>query len=172
MNNIVFRKIEDSDSDYNLLFKWCSKPYIYEWFEQRLLTKQEIINKYRNKINSNQYIFIIQIDSIPIGYIQYYKFNNDKYISFDDKYKNIYEVDLFIGEEEYLNKGLGKLILDNIFNLLKNNYNMDLLVIRPFSRNKRAINSYLKSGFEKYSEYMGLDTLGNPELITCMIRKV
>lgn len=48
MSNISFRKIEDND-DYIKLYNCCKNKYVYEWFEQRILSYDEIVNKYKNK---------------------------------------------------------------------------------------------------------------------------
>ena len=46
---------------------------------------------------------------------------------------------IFIGEEEYLNKGIGKKIFDSINNIIYKKYNAYSIILRPFKRNERAI---------------------------------
>ncbi|MDM8534732.1 GNAT family protein [Clostridiaceae bacterium HSG29] len=56
---------------------------------------------------------------------------------------------IFIGEKEYRNKGIGteatKLMLDYGFNIL----NLRNIMLKVFSFNKGAINSYKKCGFKE-----------------------
>jgi RimJ/RimL family protein N-acetyltransferase len=141
---INFRKLIDNEEDYKLIYNWCSKKEVYEWFEQRILSYEEIVNKYKEKIK-HQEVLIIEYDNISIGLIQIYRY--DKKI---DNYNNIYEYDLFIGEEKYLNKGIGKDIINKINEYIFFKLHADLIVLRPFKRNERAINCYKKVGFKEY----------------------
>ena len=162
---ISFRKL--TNNDYNLLFKWCQNSFIYEWFEQRMLSYDEIVEKYSKKLDTEeQELLIIQGDNKDIGFVQIYKY--------DDKipnYKNVYEFDLFIGEEEYLSKGIGTIIVNEINDLIYSKYHADAIILRPFKRNIRAIKCYLKCGYQIIDEYSGQDTLNNPEIITVLLSK-
>ena len=103
---IAFRDLKDTENEYRQLHKWCSNKFVYEWFEQRKLSYDEIVDKYKTKLKEKkQELFIIKADDIDIGLVQIYKFDNDIEIDVDG---NVYEYDLFIGEEEYLDKGIGK----------------------------------------------------------------
>jgi aminoglycoside 6'-N-acetyltransferase len=145
----------DKDEFYLLMYKWCSKEFIYEWFEQRKLSYDEIYRKYRNKLLSRkEKLYIIYYNNKPIGYTQIYKYENSK---------NVYEYDLFIGEEEYLNKGIGELLVKYINKYIYDNNKVEAIILRPFKRNVRAIKCYLKCGFKIIDEYMGTDTVGKGE---------
>lgn len=166
--NISFRRL--NNNDFSKLHKWCSKKFVYEWFEQRILSYDEIVNKYTNKLNSGkQDLFIIQCDNIDVGLTQIYKFEND--INLDiEKYNNIYEYDLFIGEE-YSSKGIGTLIVKEINKKIYSKYNADAIILRPFKRNTRAIKCYEKCDYKIISEYNGTDTIGNPEIIMVLLNE-
>ena len=168
MYNITFRKLNDKKVDYLKLFKWCQNKFVYEWFEQRKLSYEEILNKYKTKLEEQkQDLFIIRCDKKDIGLVQIYKFNNDIDI---DVFDNVYEYDLFIGEEEYLDKGIGKDIVNKINDIIFGKYNGNKIILRPFERNIRAIKCYKKCGFETILKYLGKDTLGNPEVINVLIK--
>ncbi len=168
MKNITLRNLENNSNDFEKLYKWCQNKSIYEWFEQRKLTKEEIIKKYQNKLNKKeQDLYIIQYQNKDIGLAQIYKYENDINL----KYDNCYEYDLFIGDIEYLNKGIGTEIVKKINNLIYKNYKSDYIILRPFKRNIRAIKCYQKCGFEKVLEYNSTDTLGNTEEIVVLINK-
>ena len=107
--NITFRKLRDNKKDYVLLYKWCNNKNVYKYFEQRKLKYDEIVNKYKTKLKEKkQELFIIKSDGIDIGFVQIYRYDNSLKIEEFNKYKNIYEYDLFIGDDNYLNMGLGK----------------------------------------------------------------
>ena len=164
--DISFRNLEDKDEEYELLYKWCSKEYIYRWFEQRKLSYKEIKNKYKTKLeNKKQDLFIITYNNIDIGFVQIYKYNND--IKFKN-YKNIYEYDVFIGEEEYLSKGIGSRCINKINEKIYKEYNANTILLRVFKKNIRAIKCYEKNGFKNIYEYVGKDTIGNDEVIIIM----
>ena len=120
----------------------------------------EIKNKYKNKlISGEQDMYLMCYDSTPIGYVQIYK-NDDSY-----------EYDLFIGEEDYLHRGIGSRVVKMINDLIYEKYKVDHIVLRPFKRNVGAVNCYKKNGFEIIDEYEDEDTLGNKEIYLLMINK-
>ena len=171
MSKIDLIEFFDKKGNYQLMYKWCSHKYIYEWFEQRQLTYDEIEYKYRSKIFSKkQDLFFIKYNNIKIGFVQIYKYEDEK-ISKLKKYDNIYEYDIFIGEKEYLSKGIGSKIIKYVNNYIYNKYMANCIVLRPFKRNKRAIKCYQKNGFRIIDEYDDYDTVGNEEIIVLMINE-
>ena len=67
MNKISFRKLNDRKVDYLKLYKWCQNKFVYEWFEQRILSFDEICNKYEKKLMQNkQKLFIIKYNADAI----------------------------------------------------------------------------------------------------------
>ena len=74
-DNIYLRNIEDNEIDYKMLYKWCSNPKVYKYFEQRILSYEEIVDKYKKRISSDGLIKtkIIIYKTIPIGLVQYYE---------------------------------------------------------------------------------------------------
>lgn len=71
-----------------------------------------------------------------------------------------------------MNKGIGKKVVDSINNIIYKKYNADSIILRLFKRNERAIKCYEKCNFEKVSEYVGTDTLGNKENIIVLLNKL
>ncbi len=168
--NITFKEINNINIDYKLIHKWCSNKFVYEWFEQRILSLDEIINKYKNKLNSGkQTLFIIKYNNKDIGLFQVYKFENDINIKELKQFENIYEYDLFIGEQEYLSKGIGTNIVKLIDEIIYSKYLADAIILRPFKRNIRAVRCYEKCNFKLIKEYNGSDTLGNLEKISVLL---
>jgi aminoglycoside 6'-N-acetyltransferase len=169
MDNIELINLRDDDQDYKLLHKWCSNKFVYEWFEQRVLSYEEIVNKYRNKLlEGKQKLFLINYNDNPIGLVQIYKYDD---LIFDElkEYNNIYEYDIFIGESDYLHKGIGTKVVDFVNKYIYDNYSADCVVLRPFKRNINAISCYQKNNFHIINEYDGKDTLGNNERIVVLI---
>lgn len=166
---ITFRSLNNNNSEFKQLHKWCSQEFVYEWFEQRVLSYEEIVTKYTNKLNEGkQEPLIIKCDGKDIGYAQIYKYDYKIDIK---NHKNLYEYDLFIGEEKYLSKGIGTVIVNLINNMIYSKYNADGIILRPFKRNIRAIKCYEKCNYKIIDEYEGTDTLGNPEIITVLLNE-
>lgn len=171
MNKIDLIEFTDKKDNYELMYKWCSQEFIYEWFEQRKLSHEEIENKYKNKLLANQQqLFFINYNDNKIGFVQIYKYDDKKSEALI-KYDSIYEYDIFIGEFEYLSRGLGVKIVKYINNYIYENYLCDCIVLRPFKRNERAVKCYEKCGFEIIDEYVGSDTLGNKEKMIVLLNK-
>lgn len=171
--NITFRKLKNSKSDYELLYKWCNNKWVYEYFEQRKLKYSEIVNKYKIKLKEKkQKLFIIKSDSKDIGLVQIYKYENDLKIENLNKYKNLYEYDLFIGDNDYLNKGLGKKIVRCINDVIYKNYFADGIILRPFKRNIRAVKCYKYCDFKEIYRYKDKNTLGRKEESIVLLNKL
>ena len=58
-------------------------------------------------LRKNTNLFFIIYDEVIIGFVQIYKYN-DKIIKMFNSYNNVFEYDIFIGESEYLSKGIEK----------------------------------------------------------------
>ena len=169
MEKIKLVKFTDENDNYKLLHKWCSKEFVYEWFEQRILSLDEIINKYKMKLlDKKQELLFINYNNKNIGFVQIYKYE-DKKIGELNKYNNIYEYDIFIGESEYLSKGIGKQTINCINEYIYKEHLSDCIVLRPFKRNIRAIRCYQKNNFHIIHEYDDYDTIGNREKFELMI---
>ena len=113
---IKLRKLNDTDEDYRLLEKWYQEEEIYSHFEQRKLNYDEIKKKYfaRTLKESKIPVFMIEYQDIPIGIIQYQLINSENKKLYGLEVNNCYEIDIFIGEIELHNKGIGQKSLDLI----------------------------------------------------------
>jgi len=168
--DVTLRLLKNNNDEFRQLHKWCKNKFVYEWFEQRILSYDEIVKKYRNKLlKNNQKLFIIQYKGKDIGLVQIYKFENDTNLDELNYFKNIYEYDLFIGEVEYLSKGIGTSIVQLINQIIYYEYQADAIILRPFKRNIRAIKCYEKCKFKIIKDYLGKDTLGNHEIISVLL---
>ena len=171
MNKIELIKFTDSVDSYKWMYKWCSEEYVYEWFEQRILSFDEIVNKYKSKLlTKKQELYFINYNGKKIGFVQIYKYDDRKFDELE-KYNNIYEYDIFIGEEEFLSKGIGTQIVDYVNKNIYKNYLADCIVLRTFKRNVRAIKCYQKNRFHIIDEYDDFDTIGNKERFVVMIKE-
>lgn len=165
MNKIELVNFLDNDSNYKLMYKWCSYEFIYEWFEQRKLSYSEIVDKYQKKLLlGKQKLFIINYNNKAIGYVQIYLY--DDILS---NYNNFYEYDVFIGEVDYLSKGIGMEIVNYINEYIFKNLLGDGIILRVCKRNVRALKCYWKCGFKIIKEYDDVNTVNEREKYVMLI---
>ena len=93
----------------------------------------EISDMY-NLLYVQAYEYLKEMFDEPFVYKVWDK-KNDKLI----KYDNVFEYDIFIGESEYLSRGIGTKAVNYVNNYIYENYLCDCIVLRPFDRNERAI---------------------------------
>jgi aminoglycoside 6'-N-acetyltransferase len=152
--NIAIRLMEDKIEDYTLMSKWLTDPNVLQYYEGRdnPFNIDRIIAKYKPRIldNSNIASSILQYNSIEIGYIQYYHLTSEEYLEFGyDKQEITFGIDLFIGEMEYWNKGIGFKALKLVIKMLEKEKKASRIAIAPQTWNARAIKCYEKCGFKK-----------------------
>lgn len=152
-----------SDSDFNLLLTWLQAPHVKKWWDQEVNYTLDLVKeKYSSYIRGYKKVggkskpihaFVIHSDEHPIGYIQYY---NAYDFPIDNRQlntlpKSLAAIDLFIGDKDYLGKGVGQKALE----LFLENYvfaEFDYAIVDPDSNNLVAISTYKKVGFRAYDD--------------------
>ena len=142
-----------SDEHVPLCREWAKKDFIKDtWFQEGYQSVDYIFTKTKN--NGHDYPFIIYLDDKPVGYIQYCDLYAYKKICpnptgvFIDEPQGTFCMDLFIGEEDYLNKGYGTKIVTAMINELFSRDDVTRIVIDPSPDNVRALRCYEKAGFK------------------------
>lgn len=164
------------ESHFPLLLKWLETPHVKAWWDQDIHWTSELIKKrfetyvqgYKvlKNIKKPMHSFIICRDGKKIGYIQYYNaydFPREQGYVIEELPKNMASLDVFIGEEDEVRKGLGPLLL---MQFLKEHIDpfYDTCFVDPDTANVQAICAYEKVGFK------AVKTI-NEGAITWMIRK-
>lgn len=170
--NVSLRRLCDNNDDYKLLEKWYQKEYVYLYFEQRMLSFDEIKEKYYNRTleNSDIPVYIIEYDNKPIGIIQYKLLKDNDKKMYDIVLDSVYELDIFIGESDYHNLGIGKITINLMCNYLFDNLNAKAIIMCPMENNYRAIRCYEKCIFKKVKTFIMNDTIGNMTNYVLMMR--
>jgi len=171
-DNLKLRMLCDDENDYKLLEKWYQEEEVYSHFEQRKLTYEEIKNKYypRTFIDARVPVFMIEYENKPIGIIQYQLVNEENKRLYKLKGNNCYEIDIFIGELSFHNKGIGRKSVEKICDYLFKEKNAKLLVMCPLKENFNAINCYKKAGFKDKSNFITEDTIGTEQEFVLMVK--
>ena len=162
-NKIKLRLISDSEKDYKYLEKWYQEEEIYSHFEQRILSYNEIKEKYSKRTSQNSKIpvYMIEYNDIPVGIIQYQVVNEENKKLYKIRDNKVYEVDIFIGDLDLHNKGIGSMTVDLMTNYLILEEKADKVVMCPLKENINAIRCYEKCDFIIANEIKTEDTIGN-----------
>ncbi|WP_333023144.1 GNAT family N-acetyltransferase [Wolbachia endosymbiont of Pentidionis agamae] len=161
MSEITFTPLQDKH--FSLLLRWLELPHVKEWWDQDAKWTMKLIEeKYGNYVKGFKkfvlkdrviekpiHAFIACVDEKEIGYIQYfnaYDFSCEQKYKFDKLPKSLASFDIFIGEVNYIGKGIGtklisKFLLEYVEQYFKN------IVVCPDTLNTSAIKAYEKVGF-------------------------
>lgn len=153
-DKVIIRKMKDNSEDIDVLFKWFNDKSVQMYYEGKnaKYSKQEIKDKYGKRAREKDSVIpcIIEYSSKPIGYIQYYELDEETKEAYESiDIGRVYGIDMFIGETEYWNKGIGSKSLKSLIRYLFEKEDATSIFIDPQTWNKRAIKCYEKCGFKK-----------------------
>ena len=151
-----FRKI--AAADFPLMLKWLSRDHVKEWWDDADDTLEKVARHYGNEDKEVERFILVETNENtekPIGYFQYYFVDEDSI-----------GIDQFIGEENYLNRGIGEKTIKLFIELIMQNYLPKTIILDPSPENKRAIKCYEKVGFRYYET----QAVSNGEGLAYMMR--
>ena len=120
-DKITIKPLRDKDVD--IFSKWLAKEYIYKWFcpdgeEHKMAWLDEVNN--RNTQYHYMKHFIVYYNDKAIGFCLYLdcyfekEYIPEHYGKTVDEKETVFEIGYLIGEEEYLGKGIGKIIVKKL----------------------------------------------------------
>ena len=149
-----------NESHLPLLLKWLEEPHVKAWWDQEIhWSYDKIFEKYKSYVEGYKieqglkkpiYAYIIQIDSFPIGYIQFYNafdFSRDELVDSTRLPKNIAALDFYLGEPSFLKRGLGVLVLKEFLTAYVFP-RFSACLVDPSRNNLAAIRTYTQAGFQ------------------------
>ena len=131
---ISFRSLKASD--FPTMLEWLQRPHVKEWWDDGDDTLKKVADHYSSDPDTTFRYMVITGGGIPVGYIQYYMERED-----------VVGIDLFIGEPDLLDQGLGTEIVAAFVELVDSECGPRAIVIDPDPNNTRAIRCYEKAGF-------------------------
>lgn len=157
---------------FSIIHEWFNKPHVQSFYSLRHWTLEEVKNKLSPYIDGNVHGFLISNGS-PIGYIQYYSIKDYPWNGQDlteDIVKTGAGLDLFIGEEEYIGKGIGKEAIKAFLEeMIWNKY--DYCVVDPHKDNLNSIKLFESCGFRKHKEIESENALKEKTILSLYIKK-
>jgi aminoglycoside 6'-N-acetyltransferase len=149
---IGFRRLREED--VALLHEWLQTPHVRRWWQpESEWSEQDLMAKYLPMIagNSPTAPYVISYEGVPIGYIQTYRAAAyPEWAAIVAPDEEAAGVDLFIGEANYVRRGLGVHVLRRFLR--------DVVFVAPEivscvldaeSTNTIAIRAYEKVGFRQ-----------------------
>ena len=148
------------DKDISLFSKWLNKEYIYKWFcpngeEHREAWLDEVKNR-NDKYNYMRH-FIVNCNDKEIGFCLYMDCYFEKeyipkhYGIAVDKKESVYEIGFLIGEEEYLGKHIGNIIVQKLEEKIIRIGGKEIIA-DPNEKNIISIKTLLSNGFIKIKD--------------------
>ena len=136
-NGINFRPIDESDSE--MVLNWRTSLRVTKFMvtdiEYDLNSQIKWIKSLKTRFD--YYVWIIQLNQIPIGVINLYDIDFESYSC---------SWGFYIGNEEY--SGYGGFVPPYFYNFVFNVLSFKLINIKVFSDNLSVIKLHLKSGYE------------------------
>ncbi|WP_026688542.1 GNAT family N-acetyltransferase [Alteribacter aurantiacus] len=140
-------------SDISFMAKWLSDSRVLAFYEGRdqPFDEKKVESEFFTKRERGVHPCLVRWRNEPIGYIQFYEIDDDTRALYHlEKDGSIrYGIDQFIGEPEYWNKGIGRLLVSGMTDFLIQKKGADCVVMDPHADNDRALACYTKCGYEK-----------------------
>ena len=151
--DFAIRLMRDDKRDYRLMSEWLTDERVLEFYEGRdnPHDSAKAREKFRPLVTGEDSATpcILEHGDAPIGYIQYYPVEDVAEYGLESG-DDTYGLDLFIGEPEYWNRGIGSRAMRALITYLFESTDARRIVIDPQVSNCRAIRSYEKAGFSKF----------------------
>lgn len=162
-------------SHFQAIHGWFNAPHVQKFYSLRSWTFEEVQKKLLPYVQGAKHMkcFVIFHSKQPIGYIQSYPLKDHLWENQDLPYEiieNAAGIDLFIGEESFLGKGMGRMILIRFLEKWIWPFYQYCLA-DPDIQNKASIRLFQKSGFSEHKEIKSKDALQRPVILQLFIMK-
>lgn len=162
-------------SDVPLMHQWFNLPHVQKSYSLRKWTETEVLDKLKPYINGDKPVlgFIILMNEKPIGYVQQYKISDYPWPNQnlpEEILNNAAGMDLFIGDERLIGKGIGGQIVQAF---IENKIwpEFQYCVVDPDIKNIAAIRCYEKLNFRNHAIIETKDALDQPATLRLMMLK-
>ncbi len=149
--NCMITFIPLNESHIPLMHRWLSDGEAFRWYGRQPATEEGIRQKYLiTKPRTQTRCFIVRKDEDPIGYLQYYRISDHPaYRCLVGAGPHDYGMDLFIGRDDRIGRGVGtRIVAAALRELIFAHADAERCLVDPSPENKRAIRCYEKCGFQ------------------------
>jgi aminoglycoside 6'-N-acetyltransferase len=164
-NGLSIRRIRDDEDDHALLLRWLSTPHVAEWWnpERVALNLESVKTDYPSETRPDDPTTnsIIEVAGRPIGFVQFYPWDayqtEMREIGFDLP-PGYWGVDIFIGEPDQLNRGVGSRVVSLLRRYLVEERGATGVALVVAQDNVRAQRAYEKAELVRKREVLDIDT--------------
>lgn len=156
-HDISFRPV--TAADLTKLRAWMEQAHWREWWGDTETELGYIADMIEGRDTTRPFVF--QVDGVDFGYIQYWKIGDNLMEPWLSQApwmtalpKHTIGVDLSIGDEKDVSKGVGSAVLKAFAKRLVEQGH-EKIIIDPDCRNKRAVRAYEKAGFRAIEALLG-----------------
>ena len=139
----------DLKQHQTLIEIWLELPHVAEWWG----SVSENIQSFAE--TDIQHHFVIAVGSDPVGYLRWQAIHrdmvNDKELA--ELVHGSIDIDIFIGEQSWLGRGVGPLALQLLLRKLQQDTDASRAALVTSIHNRNAIQAYKKAGFKKLAEF-------------------
>ncbi len=136
-----------TSDDFPLLLEWLSREHVKQWWDAGEDTPEKIARNYGEEEEGLERFILVEAEGRaekPIGYFQHYPATDGSI-----------GIDQFIGEEDYVNRGIGTKAIGMFVEMIMREHKPASIILDPSPENKRAIRCYEKVGFRYYETKEG-----------------
>lgn len=175
MNSKTFTFRQLALSDIPLMYHWFNLLHVQQFYSLRQWTEDEVLKKLEPYIVGAKPVtgFIILMNDRPIGYIQKYPVRDFPWQDHnftEEIVQNAAGIDLFIGEESLIGKGIGhELIQSFLEQYIWPVY--QYCIVDPDLHNQAAIRCYQRLNFKEHAIVDNNDALVRPVKLKLMIKQ-
>ena len=153
---VAIREMQNTGHDFRLMLRWMTDPQTMRYWEgmQEIYTYERVAREYAESLAEGVTPCIIAYAGTEIGYCQFctlsaeiFEVPEEEYAKFARPEDCVYGIDIFLGEVECRDRGIGTACLKALMRALFETYGADALMIDPKTHNARAIRCYRKCGF-------------------------
>jgi aminoglycoside 6'-N-acetyltransferase len=148
------------EADFEVLHAWLNASHVVAWWPPPP-TFGAVIAKYTPRVVGSEpvHCLVASVRERPIGMIQWYRVGDVDY-----SYPAVrlspqaIALDMFIGDAEFVGRGIGSTILDRLTGELPS-ARAPYFVIDPEATNLRAIRAYARAGFRPLAKVAGSSSI-------------
>jgi RimJ/RimL family protein N-acetyltransferase len=132
--------------DFEQIEIWLNKDYIRRWYGE----PEEWLDEIRNDSGEFGWLnhYIVMYGDKPIGFCQYYDCaKTPEGFEWENEPQGSFSIDYLIGEESYLKKGLGSVIVRQLCGLISELESPVQFVADPVPENTGSIRLLERNGF-------------------------
>ena len=152
--DLAIRRMRGDLDDYKRMSRWLTDQRVLEFYEGRdnPFDLAHVRDKFGPRASGEDHVVpcIMEFEGRAIGYMQYYPVLDGSEYEYEvEDDEGAFGVDLFIGEPDLWDCGIGTRAVKLLVDYLLGEIGAARVVIDPTVTNARAIRCYEKSGFRK-----------------------